>query len=149
MINTSPSTSLICREHWRNRTYLICHFHCFRCSLHQLVKSGTAEEKRSGLLFFTSVVCSPHVSLIHQIQTTEANPFLLSPYTHHPMKTRAKVLLNYIAIVDYLFTSYSSPHCINFQPTNQIFLLWKTVKEIISVSVNIATQKHLPLYSTA
>lgn len=64
---------------------------------------------------------------------------------HHPMKTRAKVLLNYIAIVDYFFTSYSSPLCINFLPANQIFLLWEIVKEIISVSVNTATQKPPPI----
>lgn len=61
------------------------------------------------------------------MQTTEACPFLPSPYTHHPMKAGATALQNYIATLDYLFISYSSLHCINFLLTNQALLLEKTV----------------------
>lgn len=101
----------------------------FSSSLHHLVsKNGTERQKKYGLLFFTSVVCSPHVSLIHQMQT-EAQPFSSVALYYHPMKTGAKVLLNYIATVDYLFTSYFSPHCINFLLTNWMLLSRELVKK--------------------
>lgn len=98
-------------------------------------------QRKTGLLFFTSEVCSHHVSLILQMQTTEACPFLPSPYTHHPMKAGATALQNYIATLDYLFISYSSLHCINFLLTNQALLLEKT-DYFFQINVFIATQIH-------
>ena len=92
--------------------------HYFSSSLHHLVseRCTETERKKSGLLFFTSVVCSHHVSLIHQMQkkTPEAHAFLVSPYTHHPMKTGAPVLLNCIA--QWIISLPASPDCISLSP---------------------------------
>lgn len=100
-------------------------------------------QRKTGLLFFTSEVCSHHASLVLQMQTTEAHPFLPSPYTHHPMKAGATVLQNYIATLDYLFISYSSLHCINFPLTNQTFLLERLFDYFFQINVFGATQIHM------
>lgn len=100
-------------------------------------------QRKTGLLFFTSEVCSHHASLVLQMQTTEAHPFLPSPYTHHPMKARATVLQNYIGTLDYLFISYSSLHCINFPLTNQTFLLERLLDYFFQINVFRATQIHM------
>lgn len=80
------------------------------------------------------------------MQTTEACPFLPSPYTHHPMKAGATALQNYIATLDYLFISYSSLHCINFLLTSQALLLEKTVwLFLLEKCIYSYTDPHRPL----
>lgn len=80
---------------------------------------------KTGLLFFTSEVCSLQASFPLQMQQQKgALPLLPSPYMHPPTPTPE--LQPCTATLDSFSISYSSLHSIHFLLTNQAALLERT-----------------------